>query len=58
MEPELTDRSEKKFTQNSPIKPSKQCADNHSVMPIKVMQFQTIAIKKIQNEITLVTMSD
>jgi len=46
MESELTDRSETKFMQNSPVKPAKQCADNPSLMPFKVAQFQTIAIKK------------
>ena len=50
---ELTDRSETKFTQNSPVKPAKQYADNPPLMPFKVTQFQPIAIKKIQNEVTL-----
>jgi hypothetical protein len=44
MESELTDRSETKFTQNSPEKLAKQCADNPSLMPFKVVQFQTTAI--------------
>ena len=43
---ELTDRSETKFTQNSPVKPAKQYADNPPLMPFKVTQFQTYATLK------------